>query len=92
MVKFVVDLERHVICVGGGLHADEEEILLQQGSRQSDLWGANYYLFDPSESRFEYTSMINVRPNDQNTSQAIQSETIRQKVRAAAIHFFEGVS
>lgn len=89
MVKFVIDVRRNVICVGGGLHADEEAVLLEDGSRQEDLWGANYYLFDSSEARLEYTSMINVRPRDGNTAQIIQSEPIRQKVRAAAVHFFE---
>lgn len=89
MVKFVIDIRLNVISVGGGLHADEEALLLENGSRQEDLWGANYYLFDSNESRFEYTSMINVRPRDGNPTQTIQSEAIRQKVRAAAINFFE---
>ena len=92
MVKFVIDIEKNVICVGGGLHADEEAILLENGSRQDDLWGANYYLFDPEESRFEYTSMINIRPKNNNTTQDIQLETVRVKVRAAASHFFENNS
>jgi hypothetical protein len=43
MVKFVVDLEQRVICAGGGFHSDEEEILLEKGSQQQNLWGANYY-------------------------------------------------
>jgi len=43
MVKYVVDVERGVAAVGGELHADEEALLLEQGSRQRDLWGANYY-------------------------------------------------
>ncbi|HEY7216679.1 MAG TPA: DUF5674 family protein, partial [Thermoanaerobaculia bacterium] len=43
MVKYVVDIERRIAAVGGGLHADAENLLLESGSRQSDLWGANYY-------------------------------------------------
>ena len=46
MVKFVVDLERRVICAGGGLHSDEERLLLEDGSKQEHLWGGNYYLQD----------------------------------------------
>jgi hypothetical protein len=34
MVKYVVDTERKVIVVGGELHADAEEVLLESGSRQ----------------------------------------------------------
>src|SRR5271156_2381363 len=73
MVKFVVDLDREVICVGGGFHSDEEEILLEKGSRQADLWGANYYPDRPEGSKLVYTSMINVRSRDGNTKQEIQS-------------------
>jgi len=45
MVKYVVDVQRRVIAIGGELHADAEQILLnlEDGSRQEDLWGANYY-------------------------------------------------
>jgi hypothetical protein len=89
MVKFVVDIEERTICVGGGLHSDEEAVMLEKGSRQQNLWGANYYPDLPGDDRFEYNSMINVRPSDDNHKQDIQSEVIRQKVRQLAIHFFE---
>jgi hypothetical protein len=88
MVKFVVDLDRRVICAGGGLHSDEEAMLLEQGSSQSDLWGANFYLDRPSDQRYAYTSMINIRPNDGNTAQVIQSKDLCQNVRELADHFF----
>jgi len=89
MVKFVVDLEREIICAGGGLHSDEEQLLLDDGSKQENLWGANYYLDDHGESRFEYTSTINIRSRQNNTSQQIQSEDIRHQVKKLAVHFFE---
>jgi hypothetical protein len=89
MVKFVVDVEREILCAGGGLHADEEQILLDDGSAQAHLWGANYYLFDKTEERFEYTSMINLRPAQGNTAQEIQSPDLRRKVRELAVRYFE---
>lgn len=89
MVKFVVDVQRRVLCAGGELHSDQEQLLLEDGSLQENLWGGNYYWDDPSEERFEYTSMINVRPAQGNTSQQIQSEAIRRQVRDLAVHFFE---
>src|SRR5438105_143045 len=91
MVKFVVDLERRVIAVGGGLHSDEEQMLLDHGSAQQNLWGANYYLDDTTDRRFEYTSMINIRPADGNAFQEIKSEELRKKVRALAEYFFESL-
>ena len=89
MVKFVVDIERKLICAGGGLHADEESILLEKGSQQSDLWGANFYLDRPVEKRLAYTSMINIRPGDGNTKQEITLPEIRSKVAELAAYFFQ---
>ena len=44
MVKYVVDVARGVIAIGGELHADAEQLLMEAaGSRPMDLWGANYY-------------------------------------------------
>ncbi len=90
MVKFVVDLKRKIICAGGGLHSDEEQMLLEDGSAQTDVWGANYYLDNPPEDRWEYASMINVRPADGNSKQIITSHELRAEVRKLGEHFFEG--
>ena len=46
MVKAVVDIERRVMAIGGSLHSDEEALLLDDGSRQSDLRGVNLYPAD----------------------------------------------
>ena len=43
MMKYVVDIERRLVALGGELHADAEELLIAHGSRKGDLWGANYY-------------------------------------------------
>jgi Protein of unknown function (DUF5674) len=87
MVKFVVDMESRVICVGGGLHSDEEAILLEKGSRQENLWGGNYYPDRPAGEKLAFTSMINIRPRDGNTKQEIQSPDIRRRVEELARHF-----
>ena len=41
MIKIVVDIRRRVLSGGGEMHADCESILLENGSEQDDLWGAN---------------------------------------------------
>lgn len=58
MVKYVVDVERGMVAVGGELHADAEQVLLEQGSHQADLWGANYYPGRGREGCIEFTSLI----------------------------------
>ncbi len=82
MVKYVVDVERGVIGLGGDMHADAEQLLLEDGSRQADLWGANY---DPGRGRegcIEYTSLINIRPAAGNRSMEIQDPVVRERVQA----------
>lgn len=88
MIKFVVDLEQQILCAGGGIHSDEEQMLLDEGSRQHHLWGANFYLERPFEKRYEFTSMINIRPRDGNRSQLITSPELCRNVTLVADHFF----
>jgi Protein of unknown function (DUF5674) len=81
MVKYVVDVERGVIGLGGDMHADAEQLLLEDGSRQADLWGANYYPGRGREGCIEYTSLINIRPAAGNRSMEIQDPALRERVR-----------
>lgn len=81
MVKYVVDLDRRVAAVGGELHADAEQLLLETGSRQADLWGANYYPGKGRDACIEYTALINIRPAQGNRSMLIQDPMIRDRLR-----------
>jgi Protein of unknown function (DUF5674) len=80
MVKYVVDVSRGVIAAGGEMHADAEEVLLEDGSRQDDLWGANYYPGRGREGCIEYTSLINIRPSQGNRSMEVQDPVVRERV------------
>lgn len=81
MVKYVVDVERGVAAVGGELHADEEALLLERGSKQEHLWGANYYPGRGPDACIEFTSLINIRPAFGNRGMAVQSEPLRARIR-----------
>lgn len=81
MVKYVVDVDRGVAAVGGELHADAEALLLEDGSRQEHLWGANYYPGRGPEGCIEYTSLINIRPSAGNPSMVIQDAGVQARVR-----------
>lgn len=81
MVKYVVDVRRNVVALGGELHADAEQVLLEDGSRQQDLWGANYYPGAGPEECIEYTALINIRPSQGNRSMEIASAEVREQVR-----------
>ncbi len=60
LVKGVVDISRGVMLLGGELHADEEAALIDQGSRQEDLWGINLYPDNSGDEFIEFDSMINI--------------------------------
>ena len=77
MIKIVVDIRQRVLSGGGEMHADCESVLLENGSEQDDLWGANWY---PSEQRIEFESLINIRPRMGNRSIILQDENLRKQV------------
>jgi len=77
MIKIVVDIRQHILSGGGEMHADCESVLLESGSEQDDLWGANWY---PSEERIEFESLINIRPRLGNRSIILQDENLRKQV------------
>ena len=81
MVKFVVDVDRGVAAVGGELHADEEALLLAHGSRQEDLWGANYYPGRERDACVEFTSLINIRPAQGNRGMTIEDPVLCARIR-----------
>jgi len=85
MVKIVVDIRRGVVAVGGELHADAESLLLEQGSAQDDLWGANYYPGRGPENCVEYTALVNIRPSRDNPGMEIGSPEIRAAVRDVVV-------
>lgn len=87
MIKIVVDLRRRVLAGGGEMPADCEQVLLEDGSEQDDLWGANWY---PAERRIEFESLINIRPKLGNRSILIQSQELRQNVETITREVFGG--
>jgi len=80
MVKAVVDVRLRLIALGGGLHADEEAALIEQGSAQQDLWGINIYPEKPRPEWIEFDSMINIRPRIGNRSRGVEDAGARQLI------------
>ncbi len=87
-IKLAVDIERGVLAGGGTLHADAEEALLEDGSRQEDVWGADWY---PEERRVAFESIINIRPRQNNASRELLSPKLRSCVEAVVRGLLEGV-
>ena len=81
LVKAVVDIERGVMAVGGELHADGEAVLLEQGSKQENLWGINLYPEKTGEDFIEFDSLINVRPSQHNSSRGVEDGVVQDRIR-----------
>ena len=81
MVKVVVDIERKIMAVNGEMHADCEQVLLGDGSKQENLWGANIYPDSEDEHFIEYSSLINIRPRVGNRGMEIEDKNIRNQVK-----------
>lgn len=80
LVKAVVDVDRELLAVDAELHADLEALLLENGSKQKDLWGINLYPELQGEDYIEFDSMINMRPSQGNRSRGVEEGQMRRKI------------
>jgi len=80
LVKGVVDIKSETIAINGELHADEEALLLEKGSKQKNLWGINIYPKLTGKDFLEFDSMINLRPSQGNRSRNVEDKVIREKI------------
>jgi hypothetical protein len=76
------------ICESNLIHIESEKLLLDSGSNQSNIWGGG---IDLNTMEIDFNSFINIRPNDNNNSNEIQSKAIRNKYRKLTKYFFENL-
>ncbi|KKS95965.1 MAG: hypothetical protein UV75_C0004G0038 [Candidatus Giovannonibacteria bacterium GW2011_GWA1_43_15] len=87
MVKGVVDIEREIIVMGGEYHMDANVILMENGSKQQDVWGFNWYFDKTGDERIEYVSLINIRPAQSNRTMEVQNVSLRNKMKAIILKY-----
>ncbi len=87
-IKTVIDIERKICSAGMDRHFEGEQILLGDGSKQRDIWGGGV---DLNTKEIDYNSFINIRPNNDNSKNEIQSEAIKTKYRELTEYFFKDV-
>ena len=56
-IKVAVDINEEILSGGGVMHADCERILIESGSKQRNIWGADWH---PKEKRVVFGSLINI--------------------------------
>ena len=84
-IKTVIDIDKKICSAGMDRHFEGEQILLQQGSQQSNLWGGG---IDLETKEIDYNSFINIRPRDSNTKNEIQDEHIKKIYKELTEYFF----
>ncbi len=76
-IKLAVDIERGILPGGGVMHADCESVLLEDGSVQEDIWGADW---NPAGQQVTFESLINIRSRQNNPSMEILDPQRRDRV------------
>ena len=88
-LKLAVDVERGILAGGGEYHADCEEVLLEDGSRQEDIWGADWY---PRSRTVQFVALINIRPRQGNRGMEIEDPNLREKIETIVRRLLEAKS
>lgn len=86
-IKLAVDIEQGIAVGGAEMHYECEEVLLEEGSKQRDVWGAGW-LWQTREVKFD--SYINIRP-PHNRSNEVQDPELRERIREIVLSLFDGV-
>jgi len=76
-IKLAVDIQRGVLAGGGVMHADCEAALLEDGSLQENVWGADWV---PAGQQISFEALINIRPRQDNPSMEILADDTRDDV------------
>lgn len=87
-IKLAVDIQRGILAGGGALHADCEAVLLDDGSRQENIWGADWI---PFSQQVRYEALLNIRPRQNNPAMEILDPSIRKRVTEIVQSLLGGV-
>ncbi|HTK03817.1 MAG TPA: DUF5674 family protein [Alphaproteobacteria bacterium] len=85
-VKITADIENKWIVVGCELHADGEQILLEKGSEQDNIWGGGINF--PNKI-IDTTAVLNLRPRLGNDSMEILDIQRREKFVSIVRDYFK---
>ncbi|MCR4569974.1 MAG: DUF5674 family protein [Bacteroidales bacterium] len=87
MVKAVADVKKGLLALDADLHADLEQMLLEEGSAQENLWGFNLWVEEEGEDFIEYDSLINIRSWQGNPSRDVEDPNVREAIKSIVVKF-----
>jgi len=85
-IKTVINIKKKICSAGCDRHFESEKILIEQGSKQEDVWGGG---IDLETKIIDCNSFINIRPRQKNTSNEIQNEKNRKEFEKLTKYFFK---
>ena len=81
LVKAMVDIEKRIMSVDGGLHADLLEFLIEEeNSEPKNIWGINIFPNNTEDDFIQFDSMMNIKPAFGNRTRGVEDEKIREKI------------
>jgi len=87
-IKLAVDIRKGILVGGGVLHADCEAVLIENGSKQEDIWGADWL---PETAQVKTEALINIRPRQGNRSMSIQDANLRKQIEQVVIQLLGNI-
>lgn len=87
-IKTVIDIKKRICCAGMKRHFEGEQLLLQSGSVQNDLWGGG---IDIQTKEIDFSSMINIRPRQHNSSHVLEDRELQEQYRKLTEYFFANI-
>lgn len=84
-IKIVIDIEKGIMCAGGEYHIDCEEVLINNGSKQEDLWGGG---LNTLTKQIDFQALSNYKPSLGKLTYEIADQGIRQKFSDYVKYFF----
>lgn len=87
-IKTVIDVQKKICSAGADRHFESGAVLLNIGSKQTDIWGGG---IDLESKVIDFNSFINIRPRQNNESNEIQDPEIRKKYQELTRYFFKEV-
>lgn len=87
-IKTVIDVEKRICSAGMDRHFEGEQILLERGSSQADIWGGG---LDWNTKVVDYNSFINIRSGQNNPSNEVLDSVLRDKYKNLTEYFFKNI-
>lgn len=84
-IKLAVDVTRGILA-GGELHFDCEQLLLDDGIQQENIWIADLY---PQTKEVRVESIINIRPRQQNMTMEIRNLQLKVRIEKIVRYLLE---